>query len=110
MIRAMATREMGVTLIELLVVLAILGVMAGIVGLAWHPGPWPVERARGGNGAIAEALRYSVESGKAVRVHAAIAGRSVSVMAFPDGRVVGAGQYGVNPLTGEDSDAPTTHR
>jgi len=96
----------GVTLVELMVVLAVLGVMAGVVGLAWQPGRWLF----GGHSArstesIATVRRRAVESGKASQGVVTIRGRAVRVIALPDGRIVGAEQLGVNPLTGEAIDA-----
>ena len=104
----MAPRPAGVTLVELLVVLGVLGVMAGIVGLVWQPGRWLFESdsVRKGD-SIAAVRRRAVESGKASQAVLTIRGRAIRVIAFPDGRIVGAEQFGVNPLTGEAMDAKT---
>ena len=102
----MIPHSKGVTLVELLVVLAILGAMAGLVGLAWQPGRW----ASPDRGAVAAARRRAVESGKLVRTSATVGGRVVQVIAFPDGRVLGAEQLGVNPLTGAERDAMQSAR
>ncbi len=91
----------GVTLVELLVVLAILGTMAGLVGLAWQPGVWSsLDR-----GEVARARRRALESGRVIKVSLSSGGSVAQVIAFPDGRVLGAEQLGVDPLTGESRDA-----
>ena len=89
------------TLVELLVVLAILGVMAGLVGLAWQPGRW----ASPDRGEVATARRRALTSGRAIKVTVSNGGRVIQVIAFPDGRVLGAEPLGVNPLTGALLDA-----
>lgn len=84
----------GVTLVEMVVVLTLMGVLAGIGGLALAslrqpPGdPWVA--------AVAKARERAIESGSAVVLAADSAHRSVLLL--PDGRAVGAG---VDPLTGE---------
>jgi prepilin-type N-terminal cleavage/methylation domain-containing protein len=88
----------GITLIELLVVLAIMGLMAGVVGLA--------ARAEGSTEAtddresLALLRRRAVESGRATQALLRIDGRSVPALALPDGRVLGAEEFNVNPLIG----------
>jgi prepilin-type N-terminal cleavage/methylation domain-containing protein len=94
----------GVTLVELMVVLAVLGVMAGVVGLAWHPA---LHRNPDDGQAIAVLRRRAVESGRVASGVVTLGGREAAVIAFPDGRIVGAGRLGVNPLTGAKSDADT---
>jgi len=101
----MARRSPGVTFDELLVVLAVLGVMASMAGLAWQTGRWdPVQDSRA---PLAAARRRALESGAAVQVTLTVGGQVVQVMAFPDGRVIGAEGLGVNPLTGERIDGKT---
>lgn len=93
------SRATGVTLVELLVVLVILGVMAGVVGLTWRPGRWvggPATR----NEPILRVRLRAVESGRPTQAVVLLDGRSVPVIAYPDGRVLGAERVGVNPLTG----------
>lgn len=92
-------RTRGVTLIELLVVLAMLGVMSTIVGLTWRPGRW--QSRQGAAAPVAALRRRAVQSGRALTDTATVNGVVVRVIAFPDGRVVGAERLGVNPLTGE---------
>ncbi len=86
---------------ELLVVLAILGAMAGLVGLAWQPGRWTSPD----RGEVARARRRALESGRVIKVSLSSGDSVVQVIAFPDGRVVGAEQLGVDPLSGESRDA-----
>jgi prepilin-type N-terminal cleavage/methylation domain-containing protein len=90
----------GSTLIELVVVLAILGIVAGVVGLSFrgageHERDTP--RAR-----IAAARRQALEQRHAVTVTVTIAadGATREMTAFPDGRVVGDTLLGIDPLTG----------
>jgi len=97
------TRPRGVTLIELLVVLTMLGIMAGIVGLNWRPGRW--QPTGDTTSPIAALRRRAAQLGRAVTDTAALRGITVRVIAFPDGRIVGAARLGVNPLTGESTDA-----
>ena len=93
---------------ELMVVVAVLGVMAGVVGLAWRPGRWLFggDRTRSTE-SIAIVRRRAVDSGRASQAVITIDGRAVQVVAFPDGRLVGVEPFGVNPLTGEAVDAKT---
>jgi prepilin-type N-terminal cleavage/methylation domain-containing protein len=105
---AEAPRSAGVTLVELLVVLAVLGVMAGMVGLAWQPGRWAPAAASGVP--IGTARRRALESGAAVQATLTVGGRMVQVIAFPDGRMIGAEALGVNPLTGEATHGQTAPR
>lgn len=90
----------GVTLVEMLVVLAILGIMAGAVGLAWRPGSGGVGGFQPGQAAIAGVRRRALESGRPVQAVVSIDGRAVQVLALPDGRLLGARQFNVNPLSG----------
>jgi prepilin-type N-terminal cleavage/methylation domain-containing protein len=94
----------GVTLIELLVVLALFGIMAGMVGLAWQPGRWQSAETTGTT--IAVLRRRAAELGRMVTETTTINGNIVPVIALPDGRIVGASRFGVDPLTGEITDAP----
>jgi prepilin-type N-terminal cleavage/methylation domain-containing protein len=94
-----ATRPRGgVTLVELLVVLAILGVMAGVVGLAVPP----IRRAPEGGAAarVARARQTAVASGRAVTVSVSMDGRPRTATAFPDGSVVADSGLDVDRLSG----------
>jgi prepilin-type N-terminal cleavage/methylation domain-containing protein len=93
-------RSAGVTLVELLVVLGILGIMAGLVGLAWQPGRWRAGDSRVSLESIVTVRRRALESGRSTQAVVTIDGRTVRVLALPDGRILGAEQFDVNPLNG----------
>jgi prepilin-type N-terminal cleavage/methylation domain-containing protein len=88
----------GVTLIELLVVLLVLGVMAGVSGLALSAlrepavSPWAHIASR--------ARREAIESGRPVTAHDSTDATTTDywVLFLPDGRAIGSH---VDPLTGE---------
>jgi prepilin-type N-terminal cleavage/methylation domain-containing protein len=94
----------GVTLVELIVVLAILGVMAGVTGLAFQPvasrGPAPVSdnAAR-----IRAARRVALSSGRAVTISLLRDGRPVFATALPDGSVIADHALRVDRLTGGEA-------
>lgn len=90
------------TLLELLVALAVLGVMAGVVGLAWRPRGTDSAEARqsGVNMLIAAARRRAVQSGAAVPVRMSGPERPILIVAYPDGRVMGADRFGIDPMSG----------
>ncbi len=92
----------GVTLAELMVVLAVLGIVAGVAGLAWRRGTWTATGSGrlADNGIVAEARRQAVATGASVTVVVQAAGTGVQVLALPDGRVVGADALGYDPLSG----------
>lgn len=88
----------GVTLIELLVVLLVLGIMAGVTGLALgalrqkEVSPW----AQIGS----QARRESIASGRPVIARDTTDSTETdhTALFLPDGRAIGSG---VDPLTGE---------
>lgn len=88
----------GVTLIELLVVLLLLGIMAGVSGLALgalrkaEVPPW--------RQIASQARREAIESGRPVTARDSTdsTGTDHAALFLPDGRAVG---WGVDPLTGE---------
>jgi prepilin-type N-terminal cleavage/methylation domain-containing protein len=84
----------GLTLLELLVVLAIMGLLAGISGIAIASlrVPHPDLRAE----ALARAHARAITDGSAVTVPADSA--HAALLFLPDGRAVGTG---ADPLTGE---------
>ena len=92
----------GVTLVELLVVLAVLGVMAGVVGLAWRPGVWfdTQTRENGGLGTVTMARSQALESGRRVKFLMPAGKDSVELLALPDGRVIGGERLHVDALSG----------
>lgn len=94
----------GVTLVELLVVIVLLGMMAGVVGLAWHPGGWETTPSASGEAdtghIIAAARRRALESGVPTTAVVTEGDRRIKVLALPDGRVVDAERFGIDPLSG----------
>jgi prepilin-type N-terminal cleavage/methylation domain-containing protein len=98
----------GVTLVELMVVLVVLAVMAGVVGLAWRPGLWQPGTSSGDE--IAALRRRAAQSGHPVSGVVGDSAQRVTIVAYPDGRIVGAARFGVNPLTGGTLDADTLAR
>jgi prepilin-type N-terminal cleavage/methylation domain-containing protein len=94
--------RIGVTLIEMIVVLALLGVVAGVTGLAFRRARPLVGTDTGV--ALALAARDSaLRSGRVVtlRVSALGARRSTTATAYPDGRVIADSQLGIDPLSGK---------
>lgn len=94
----------GFTLVELLVVLAILGVMAGLIGIGWRPAA-PV--AAPDSASLGGLRRQAITTGRTVRAMVQLDGHAVPVAAFPDGRVVGVTGHAIDPLTGRATDATT---
>jgi prepilin-type N-terminal cleavage/methylation domain-containing protein len=92
-------RSPGFTLVELMVVLVVLGIMAGVTGLAIRSlddtDP-ATERAS----AIADARRRALGTRRPVEL-VLVSGDSVlRLLALPDGSVRGDTALGLNPLTG----------
>lgn len=85
----------GFTLIELIVVLAILGLIAGISGLALASLSVPGESMR--TAALRRARAQSIESGIPVSTDRYGAPHTAHVLFLPDGRALGPG---ADPLTG----------
>jgi hypothetical protein len=99
MMRARRRLEAGATVVELLVSLLVMGLLAGMAGLALtmtRPNEDPVADR------LASARALAVRSGRAVSVVADSTqpggGTGGRVLFLPDGRAVGAG---VDQLTGE---------
>lgn len=90
-------RRRGVTLVELMVVLVVLGLMAGVVGLAWRSNPASQNTQRD---AIARARARALESGATVRLQVTLEGQRVTVAALPDGSVIAPPGLHIDPLTG----------
>ena len=88
----------GVTLVEMIVVLTLMGVLAGIGGLAFSSLRRPAEDRW--QAALRRARDAAADSAAAVVLPADSA--HGAVLLLPDGRSVGAG---VNPLTSEVADA-----
>ena len=89
----------GLTLVELIVTLALIGVLAGVVGLTLHTArrlpsiDAPTARLLA---ARDSALRYGV----AVTVTLTVDGHAVAGTAFPDGRVVAGSAFDVDAMSG----------
>ena len=89
----------GFTLVELLVVLAILGVMAGVVGLAARRLD-DTDPAAARSAAIADARRRALETRRPVTVEFRDGDTVRWMTARPDGSVRGDTALGLDPLTG----------
>jgi prepilin-type N-terminal cleavage/methylation domain-containing protein len=89
----------GHTLLELLIVLAILGVVAGVTGLAFRrpTAPTPVDSV---DARIADARRDAIRSGHSVTITAVHAGLPMAVTAHPDGRVIADTALAIDHLSG----------
>lgn len=92
----------GVSLLEIIVALTVLGVLASVVGLATLPSRTGTDDSqRDAARAIVGARRHAIDSGVLVRVVIPRAGSaSDSVVALPNGSVLGAERYGFDPLSG----------
>ncbi len=82
-----AVQRGGVTLLELIVVLAILGVMAAVVGVAVRGGGG-VREVDARVGHIASAKHEAIRRGRAVTVQIETDSATLSATALPDGRVL----------------------
>jgi prepilin-type N-terminal cleavage/methylation domain-containing protein len=94
------TRRRGVTLIELLVVIAVLGVAAGVTGLAFQaarPERPPDELALD---RVAAARHEAVVTGRTVSTTFTIEGRMRAVTAHADGRVLADSLPALDALSG----------
>jgi prepilin-type N-terminal cleavage/methylation domain-containing protein len=88
----------GSTLLELVVVLAILGIVAGVVGLSFRgAGQRDADTPRL---RIAAARRQALEQRHAVTLYLGAGDSLRALTAFPDGRVVGDSALDVDVLTG----------
>jgi type II secretion system protein H len=92
--------ERGTTLIELLVVLVVLGIMAGVVGLAVR-GTGPLPEVDEHAGRLAAARREAISTGRPVGITLHVEARRVEATAWPDGMVVADSALGVDPLAGK---------
>jgi prepilin-type N-terminal cleavage/methylation domain-containing protein len=90
----------GYTLLEVIVVLAIMGLMAGVSGLALASLKTPRESEwlRALRQARAEAIR----TGRPMRIEDHRARRTAPILFLPDGRAIGPD---VDPLTGAPRDS-----
>lgn len=99
MIRVTNTR--GLTLVELLVVVAILGLMAGVVGLGWSASPHHAEESQ-----VTVARQRAIQSGIPTRFQIFLGGETVTLVALPDGSIIGTGGLPIDPLTGAPAASP----
>ncbi len=96
--RAKVRARGGFTLIELMVVLAILGVMAGVVGLAVRPSEPDPEAERAAQ--IADARRRALETRRPVMLDVVQGDSTWRMVALPDGSVRADSALGLDALTG----------
>ncbi len=91
--------QAGVTLVELLVVIALLGIVAGVVGVTWHTAtvlrPVPPAAAR-----VLAARDSALRTGRAVTIPLTGPGGAQTATALPDGRVLAEPGLGIDPFTG----------
>ena len=96
---ALTHSRTGFTLVELMVVLAILGLMAGVVGLAARS----LERtdpAAERAAAVADARRRALETRRPVTLDVPMGDSVGRLVAFPDGTVRADSTLGLDVLTG----------
>ena len=90
----------GTTLIELLVVLAVLGVMLGVAGVAFHDlRAAPTEESTLLDG-VAAARRIAITTGVSQSATIVFDGRPRGIFAQPDGRVLVDSLPALDPLSG----------
>ncbi len=89
----------GVTLVELIVVLAILGLMAGVVGLSAPHTGWPTETDPW-TAAIEAAREAAIDSGRTVTIALRVRDSVREATALPDGSVIVSGAPIVDRLSG----------
>lgn len=89
----------GATLAELIVVLAVLGIMASVVGLTARTAE-PRQVSDGTIATIAAARREALLSGRPVTLTVELAGRTAAATAWPDGSISADSALAVDPLSG----------
>lgn len=94
----------GLTLVELLVTLALIGVVTGVVGLAFRAAP-PLPDGSEVQAAVAAARRQALTARRPVTTSIRVAEGVHSVTALPDGSVLVDSLLRVDPLTGRPLDA-----
>jgi len=98
----------GVTLIELIVVLALLGGVGVIAGLSWQghdPERWG-PRTDPDTEAVETARRRALASGRPAEASVETERGTFLITALPDGRVLGGGGIGWDPLSGRRLPSP----
>ena len=98
----------GVTLLELMVTLALLAILAGVVGLSLH-GNAPTRPVDARTARIAAAREEALRSGQVVTVTLADSGHTYTATAYPDGRVLADPALRIDPLTGRMRDDVSHH-
>jgi prepilin-type N-terminal cleavage/methylation domain-containing protein len=98
-VRRQARDASGNTLVELLVVLAVLGVLAGVTGLAFRRMP-DRRLLESAEARIAAARRQAIEGGRSVTVTVIRDGNAFVATASADGSVVTDTSFGVDRLSG----------
>ena len=91
--------RLGVTLLELMVTLALLAILAGVVGLSLH-GSEPKRPVDARTAQLAAAREEALRSGHVVSVTLVDSSHAYTATAYPDGRVLADPALGVDPLTG----------
>jgi prepilin-type N-terminal cleavage/methylation domain-containing protein len=91
--------RIGVTLIELMVVIALLGLLAGVVGLTLGSAPRPTSLDPA-TVVVLQARDSALRAGHPVTISLSVAGRSHHATAYPDGRVLTDAPIGIDPLSG----------
>lgn len=96
------TRERGSTLVELLVVLAILGIIAGVAGLGFHP-MVATKLPDAAASRVANARREAIRIGRSITVTIPLDHAVVTATAHADGRVVADSLVAIDHLSGKPS-------
>jgi prepilin-type N-terminal cleavage/methylation domain-containing protein len=89
----------GITLVELMVALAVLALLTGVAAVAFtvvHQQPDLDDPLT----MIGSARNTAIETGSPVSITVVDQDRRYPATALPDGRVVGARRFGVDPITG----------
>ncbi|MFN2399099.1 MAG: Tfp pilus assembly protein FimT/FimU [Gemmatimonadaceae bacterium] len=92
----------GVTLAELLVVIVILGITAGITGLAFARSPARDRVVSAVPQSITDARAEALHTGHTVSITISVQGTALAATAFPDGSVVADSALGVDYFTGRE--------
>jgi prepilin-type N-terminal cleavage/methylation domain-containing protein len=94
----------GVTLLELTVTIAIIAIIAGVVGLAVARTPSaPPDKQLAA--AIRRLRTAAVRSGRPVAIDLSYRAARYTVTALPDGRILADSIFGIDPFSGQVEDA-----